>query len=227
MSEVEKVIIGGLLSALVLIVPGFLFHVAPQFPGSLIGSLFGIAATVLFLLLLLYSVFKRIPWIKERFKKCLPLGTLLSFHVYAGTIGALLGIIHSGHKFQSLLGIALIILMLIVVATGFIGRYYLAQIGLELRDQQRELALLRNRYDSLVLAASNLENQTVVDPSGLSLGHLIGAISDLEFSISAREMLKKAFGRWVVLHIAAAIAMYVVLALHIWSSIYFGLRWIQ
>lgn len=227
MSEVEKVIIGGLLSALVLIVPGFLFHVDPQFPGSLIGSLFGIAASVLFLLLLAYSVVKRQPWIKERLKKYLPLNTLLSFHVYAGTIGALLGIIHSGHKFQSPLGVMLIILMLIVVATGFIGRYYLAQIGLELRDQQKELTFLRNRYDNLALAASNLENQAIVDPSGVSLEHLIGAISDLEFSISAREMLKKAFGRWIVVHIATAIAMYAVLALHIWSSIYYGLRWLQ
>lgn len=227
MTEVEKVIVGGLLSALALIVPVFLFHVVPQFPGSLTGSIFGIVAAALFLLLLFYSVVKRQPWIKEHLKKFLPLSTILSFHVYAGTIGALLGIIHSGHKFQSPLGIALVILTLTVVATGFIGRYYLAQIGLELRDQQKELAILRNRYDSLALAASSLENQAVVDPSGISLGRLIGAISDLEFSITAREMLKKAFRRWIVVHIAAAIVMYTVLALHIWGSIYYGLRWIQ
>lgn len=227
MSEVEKVIIGGLLSVLVLIVPLFLFHVAPQFPGSLIGSMFGIAAAALFLLLLFYSIVKRQPWIKERFTKFLPLNTILSFHVYAGTIGALLGIIHTGHKFQSPIGIALVIVMLLVVATGFVGRYYLAQIGLDLRDQQKELSVLRNRYDSLVLTASNLENQIVVDPSGISLNHLIVAISDLEFSIAAREMLKKVFGRWLILHIVTAIIMYVILALHIWSSIYYGLRWIQ
>jgi hypothetical protein len=227
MTEVEKVIIGGLLSVLALIVPIFLFHVAPQFPGSLTGSIFGIVAATLFLLLLFYSVVKRQPWVKEHLKKFFPLSTILSFHVYAGTIGALLGIIHSGHKFQSPLGIALVILMLMVVATGFVGRYYLAQIGVELRDQQKELAILRNRYDSLALAASSLENQTVVDPSGISLRRLIGAISDLEFSITEREMLKKAFGRWIVVHIATAIAMYAVLALHIWSSIYYGLRWLQ
>lgn len=226
MPEVEKVIVGGLLSALSLVVLGFFFHVAPQFPGSLIGSLFGIAAAILFLLLLSYSVAKRQPWIKEHIKPYLPLNTLLSFHVYAGAIGAILAIIHTGHKFQSPLGIILVSLMLIVVATGFIGRYYLAQIGLELHDQQKELTILRNRYDSLALAASNLENQAVIDPSGISLGELIGAIADLEFSISARDMLKRAFGRWIVIHITCSLAMYILLALHIWSSIYFGLRWI-
>lgn len=227
MTEIEKVIIGGLVSVIALVVPMFLFHVAPQFPGSFIGSLFGIVAAILFLLLLSYSAAKRQPWIKEHLTKFFSLSTILSFHVYAGAIGALLGIIHSGHKFQSPLGIALIILMLLVVASGFVGRYYLAQIGLELRDQQKELTILRNRYDSLVLAAGNLEDQAVVDPSGISLGHLIGAISDLEFSIASREMLKKAFWRWLILHIAAAIAMYAVLTLHIWSSVYYGLRWIQ
>jgi hypothetical protein len=226
MPEIEKVIIGSLLGVLALIVPGFLFHVAPQFPGSFIGSLFGIASAILFLLLLIYSVVKRQPWIKDHFKKFLSLGTLLSFHVYAGTIGAFLGIIHSGHKFQSPLGITLVILMLIVVATGYIGRYYLVQIGVDLREQQKELSFLRNRYDNLAIAASNLENQSVVDPSGIPIGEIIGAISDREFSISAREMLQKAFKKWIVLHIVASIAMYVVLTLHIWSAIYFGLRWI-
>lgn len=227
MSEIEKVILGGLLSALALTVLAFFFHVDPQFAGSLTGTLIGIAATVLFLALLFYSLVKRVPWVKERLNKSLTLTRALSFHVYAGLIGALLGIIHSGHKFQSPIGTALIILMLIVVVTGFIGRYYLAQIGVELHDQQRELSILRNRYDSLVMTASNLQDQAVVDPSGISIDHLLGAISDLEFSITAREMLKITFGRWLIVHIATAITLYALLALHIWSSIYYGLRWIQ
>ncbi|KTC80167.1 Ferric reductase like transmembrane component [Legionella cherrii] len=226
-TEAEKVIVGGLLSALALMVPMFLFHVAPQFPGSFIGFLFGVAAATLFVLLLAYSLVKRYPWIRERFKRVISIGTVLSFHVYAGTLGALLGIIHSGHKFQSPLGITLIILMLTVVATGFVGRYYLAQIGLELSDKQKELTILRNRYDSLVHSARNLENQAVVDPSGIAFTHLLGAISDLEFSITAQDLLKKAFGRWLIVHIVTAIAMYAALALHIWSSIYYGLRWLS
>jgi len=226
MTESEKVTVGGLLSALVLIVPAFLFHVAPGFPGSLAGSLFGIAAAALFLLLLLYTAVKRVPWIKDRTQRFMPVGALLTFHVYAGAAGGLLGIIHSGHKFQSPLGIGLVVVMLTVVASGFVGRYYLAQIGQDLRDQQGQLKVLRNRYDGLALAASGLEDQAVVDPSGMSLDHLIGAISDLEFSVTSREVLKRVLARWVVLHIVAAIAMYTLLALHVWGAIYYGLRWL-
>ena len=47
MKETEKLAVGALVSALVLAVPGFLFHVAPRFPGSLAGSLIGIAGAVL------------------------------------------------------------------------------------------------------------------------------------------------------------------------------------
>ncbi|MEV9017255.1 hypothetical protein AB0044_26720, partial [Klebsiella pneumoniae] len=92
-------------------------------------GLFGIAAALLFVLLLVYSVVKRQAWVKERTQRLVSLGGLLIFHVYAGAIGALLGIVHSGHKFQSPIGIALVIAMLTVVVTGFIGRYYLAQVG--------------------------------------------------------------------------------------------------
>lgn len=226
MTEAEKVTIGGLLSAIVLIVPAFLVHSAPGFPGSLTGSLFGIAAAALFLLLLAYSAAKHLPWIKERAERYLSIGAILTFHVYAGAIGALLGIIHSGHKFESPLGIALTLSMLTVVASGFVGRYYLAHIGQDLRDQQKELGVLRTRYDSLALSAVELWEQAVVDPNGIRLGLLVGAISDLEFAISARETLKRTLARWVVLHIAASISMYALLVLHVWSAIYYGLRWL-
>lgn len=226
MTESEKVIVGGLLSALVLIVPAFLFHDAPRFPGSLAGGVLGIAAATLFLLLLFYSAVKRLPWVEKRTKKHFSTGAVLTFHVYAGTLGALLGIIHSGHKFQSPLGIALVLAMLMVVGSGFVGRYYLAQVGQDLRDQQKELAILRNRYDSLALGATEIKDQAVVDPSGAPLGQLLGAMSDLEFGITTREVLKRTLARWIVLHIAAAIAMHALLVLHIWSGFYYGLRWL-
>ena len=35
-----------------------------------------------------------------------------------------------------------------------------------------------------------------------------------------------AFNRWIIVHIASAILMYVLLVLHIWSEIYYGLRWL-
>lgn len=226
MTEREKITVGGLLSVLVLAVPAFLFHTAPRFAGSLTGGLFGIAAALLFVLLLIYSAVKRLPWLKERTKDYFSVGAVLTFHVYVGAIGALLAIIHTGHKFQSPLGIALTSAMLTVVASGFVGRYYLASIGAELRDDQKQLGVLRTRYDGLVGAAAGSKEQAASDLKGVPLEHLLGAMSDLELAITGRETLKRRLRRWVVLHIGASVLMYVLLTLHIWSGIHYGLRWL-
>lgn len=226
MSESEKITVGGLLSVLILTVPAFLFHTAPRFAGSLAGGLFGIAAALLFVLLLIYSAVKRVPWVKERTKNYFSTGAVLTFHVYAGAIGALLAIIHTGYKFQSPLGITLTVALLTVVASGFIGRYYLATIGSKLRDDQKQLGILRTRYDGIVQAAEGSKEQAAADLKGVPLEHLLGAMSDLEFAITGRETLKRSLRRWVILHIGASVLMYALLALHIWSGIHYGLRWL-
>lgn len=81
---------------------------------------------MLFVLLLAYSLVKRCLWVKGRVTRHASLRAILSLHVYAGVIGALLGIVHTGHKFNSPLGIALVVAMLAVVfsgvATGYAGR---------------------------------------------------------------------------------------------------------
>lgn len=227
MTETEKVTIGGLIGALALLVPAFVIHTAPRFPGSLTGSVIGIVAAALFLLLLLYTAVKHTPRLKQRLTGRVSLSALMSFHAYAGSIGAVLGIVHSGHKFESPLGVALVVTMLIVVFTGFIGRYYLSQVGQELRLQQHELKLLRDRFDTFALtAAAQATGLAASGPGGLPLDQLVGAISDLEFAIMAREAIKRTLARWLVVHIGAAIAMYGLLVVHVWSSVYFGLRWL-
>jgi hypothetical protein len=223
-NETEKLTVGVLVGGLALLVPGFLLHVSPRFPGSLTGSLIGIAGAVLLLFLLVYSMVKRSAWVKAWVTKYVRMGAILSFHIYAGVIGALLGIIHSGHTFYSPLGIGLVSAMLVVVFSGFVGRYYLVHLGTDLREQQSMLAVLRTRYDAVAGALASGPAPAVW--ADASLPGLLGAIADLEYAIGARELLKRTLSRWTVLHVGAAIVMYSLLSLHIWNGIYFGLRWL-
>jgi len=227
MTETEKVTIGGLIGTLTLLVPAFLFHTAPRFPGSLAGGAIGIIAALLFVLLLLYTAIKHQPRLKVRLAERLSLSAILSFHAYAGSIGAVFGVIHSGHKFESPLGLALVTSMLVVVFTGYIGRYYLSQVGQEQKLQQSELKLLRDRFDALTSTmTAKPDSNAASGPVGLPLDQLLGAISDLEFAIMARNAIKRTLARWLVVHIGSAIVMYGLLAIHVWSSVYFGLRWL-
>ncbi|MBI2739029.1 MAG: iron reductase [Rhodospirillales bacterium] len=237
MSEAEKQTVGALVSVLVLVAPGFLLHEAPRFPGTLAGGLLGVAGATLFAALLVYSLVKRSSWLRARVTKHASLRALLSFHVYAGVVGALLGILHSGHAYRSPLGIALVAAMLTVVLSGFVGRYYLAQAGADLREQQTMLAVLRARFDRLAVATATAPPHSgtadaLMRPASDSSAsvpprRLLGAIADLEHAIDGREALNRVLSRWTVLHIAAALVMYPLLALHIWNGIYFGLRWLR
>lgn len=230
MNDTEKLTMGGLVSVLALVVPGFLLHVAPRFPGSLIGGMFGIAAAALFVLLLAYSVVKRSAWMKAHVTRHASLRAILAFHVYAGVVGALLGIVHSGHTFRSPVGIALVASMLTVVFSGFAGHYVVLQLGTDVRDQQARLAVLRPRYDAVAAALAGLPvaAPAVAAPAfaDIALPRLIGAIAELEHSIADREALKRTLSRWVVVHVGAALIMYSLLALHVWNGIYNGLRWL-
>ena len=218
--------VGTVLTMVALFVPGFLLHSAPRFPGSLAGGLLGIAGALLFVLLLAYTLTKRIPWLRRHTS---PRGTL-SFHVYAGAAGAAFGILHTGHKYQSPLGIALVVAMLIVVLSGFVGRYYLVELGAGIRDQQRELGVLRTRYDTIASATALQRGGDAVDAAEqgtVPVSALVDGIVGLEHTIGEREMLKRVLTRWIILHIVAALVLYPMLALHVWSAIYYGLRWLR
>lgn len=228
MAGKERLAIGMTLTMVVLFVPGFLLHAAPRFPGSLIGGVLGIAGALLFVLLLAYSLIRRIPWLKRRAS----LRAMLSFHVYAGAVGAALGILHTGHQYQSPLGIVLVTSMLLVVLSGFAGRYYLAEIGTDIREQRQELGVLRTHYDLIIASGiatvlpGDAPPAAATPAPGVPIPALVAGIADLEYAISRREALKRTLARWVVLHVVAAIVLYPLLALHVWSGIYYGLRWL-
>ena len=85
---------------------------------------------------------------------------------------------------------------------------------------------LRDLYDKVAAG------QRISEADGLRLFeskdlNAVGAIADLEHAIGRHEALNRALSRWTVLHIAAALVMYPLLALHIWNGIYFGLRWLR
>ena len=56
---------------------------------------------------------------------------------------------------------------------------------------------------------------------------LAESVADLEYSIRTHELLKRWFSLSLIAHIILSVTMYVLLAAHIYSGIYFGLRWFK
>ena len=252
MVERERAIVTGLVLLLVLLTLGFYVHRDPRFPGSLTGGVLGISAAALMLVPLVYLLIKRIPPLKRAVTPAVSMRTLLAIHIYAGVLAPILGILHSGHKFQSSLGIALTAMMLIVALSGFVGRYLMVQIATGTLDQRKLLSGLRREYDR---AADDLVRNPVqaevlrplagffgrlaapffVKDAGGPTGpaaaaaralRLSESMADVEYAIKSHDVAKSAFGRWLACHIVIAIVLYALLAMHVWSVWYFGIRWL-
>ena len=125
MKERDRLVVSGLVVLLLLLWLGFLVHRDPRFAGSFWGGVLGVSGAVLILVPLAYSLVKRVKWIQDRVWRRVTMRTLLAWHIYAGILGPILALLHTGHKFNSPLGIALTAMMLLVVLSGFTGRYLL------------------------------------------------------------------------------------------------------
>jgi hypothetical protein len=246
----ERTLIGGLLVLQLVLLLGFLVHRSPRFPGSAIGGTLAVAAALLIVLpTLVYSAVKRIDFARRFVLARVSLGTLLNWHVYTVTTGSILAIIHTGHRFESNLGIALTFMMLVTVFSGFIGRYFLAFAVTELHEKRDLLNRLATEYNQIVGQVRGQPDLVYAASHGYirrAFNSFLGAdfflprektqmsrravrlaesIADLEYAIQTHELLKKRTSRWLVVHIATSLVFFVLLGLHIWSGIYFGIRW--
>ena len=242
----EGIIVGGVVCVLLLAWLGFLVHRAPRFAGSGLGAVFGIAGALLMLVPLAYTIAKRIPFLNARISPHVSLQAWLNLHVYTGILGPLLAIIHTGHKYDSWLGISLTAVMLLVVVSGFAVRYLLTYVAHEITDKLALLQTARGDLDSAwgslehspaatkvlpeapVLAAGLASLGIEIRPGGPAgeVTRIAESVADLEYAVRLHEFFKRWFRRALTLHIVLSVMLYVLLALHIGSGIYFGLRWL-
>lgn len=252
MQERERTVATGMVFLMLILWLGFVVHRSPRFAGSLWGGMLGVAGGVLMLVPLVYLVIKRVPPLKKAVTRRVPMHTLLAWHVYAGILGPILVLLHTGHKFESPLGIALTAMTLIVVLSGFVGRYLMRQISQEIRDKQALRAGLETQYQQVAdelaqypycapafqpfasivprllapLFVPSIEGaSTVAMTRSVRAVQLTESIADVEYAVKTHELFKRVFAKWLKLHIALSIVLYILLALHVWAGIHFGLRW--
>lgn len=88
---------------------------------------------------------------------------------------------------------------------------------------------MRALPDAPAVAASLASLGLGVRPGGPAgeVTRIAESVADLEYSVRMHEFLKRWFSRSLKLHIFLSVILYMLLALHIWSGIYFGLRWLR
>lgn len=245
----ERLIAGSLTLLLLVIWLGFWIHVDPRFPGSVPGVALGAAGAALMLVPYWYSVVKRTAALRKWVERRMSIGSFLTVHIYAGIAGAVLGMLHTGHRFQSPIGIALTALMLVIVLSGVIGRYLWGYLSDELREKKSLLDRLEQRYRALALELeSTADGAPIVRFMARPFVRLIAplllprpersalfvagevldvtqSMADVEYAIKGSETIRRIFGYWLRLHLVLSCVFLALLIAHIGVSLAYGLGW--
>ena len=238
-----------LMSFLTLVWLGFLFHRDPRFAGSLTGGILAVLGSVLLLVPAAYSLIKRVPALKQWVTRKISFANLLTIHIYSGFIGAILVLLHTGHKFNGMVATALTAFLLIVVFSGYIGRYLLGRISKEVSEKKVLLSSLQNELGArLKTVETSPEEREVLElfsgfisrvVSPFFLGRnsklsfprtrevlvLSEAVADVEYALATHNLFKRAFSVWLKVHIVLSAFFYFLLFLHVLAVYFFGLRW--
>ena len=248
MREREPLVAGGLVALLLVLWLGFLVHRDPRFAGSGWGGALGVSGAALMVASLAYSAVKRVRPLKAWVTRRVSMRAVLGWHMYAGLVGAILGLLHTGHKFDSPLGAALTAAMLVVVVSGYVGRHLMKQIALEVSEKKELLNRLEAVYRETagelaadpnqaalvrpwsgfwgrLVAALRLFPRTTRPPAAVRAMELAESMADLEYAIKTHDALRRWFAGWLRVHVVASALMYALLALHVWAGIHYGLRW--
>lgn len=149
-------------------------------PGGRLGILYGIAGSSLMVVMLVYSVRKRVRFLRK-------LGSLrhwLDFHIVCGIFGPLFILLHSSFKVGGLVAVSFWS-MVVVAASGVLGRFLYLQIPrrrsgdeLSLGDAEREIealgSTLRERFGVSEETLSRLDAVAARHaPAGASLPVLL------------------------------------------------------
>ena len=119
------------------------------------GQLFGITGTAVTLLTFLYVL-------RKKFRGLSRIGTQkrwLEAHIFCGIVGPVLITLHTALKFNGIVSVAYWS-MVLVVLSGFVGRYLYVRVPKTIRGKELSLEELSARADEL---AAELESSSIPD----------------------------------------------------------------
>jgi hypothetical protein len=128
-------------------------------PSGLVGHLFGIGGFVLMLVPIIYSLRKKLP----RLRNAGSMKTWLEVHIFCGIVGPVFVTFHTSFRFNGVVSVAYWS-MVVVVLSGFVGRYLWVRIPRSLRG----LEMTRAQLDARAEALSARLSEAALPPALLS-----------------------------------------------------------
>jgi hypothetical protein len=155
-----------------------------------------------------------------------PRGTMrawLQLHIFTGIVGPYLVLLHTAWSFSGMAG-ALTVLVLIVVFSGFLGRYIYTAVPRTADGAILEAEEIGRMLDAAKAeaAAAHAEG-TKRDPAAIHRERVAaGRLRQLERQMAALRWARRALATWHTIHIPIGMAMFVTAGVHIVAALYYA-----
>jgi hypothetical protein len=199
---------------------GYANAVSVPAASGLLGHLLGIVGFTLMLMTeTLYSLRKRAM---RR-----PRGSMrawLQFHILTGIVGSYLVVLHSAWSFNGLAG-WLTFMTVVVVASGFVGRYIYTAVPRTADGAVIETQDLLAQLDAVRLEASQPPPvDGSISPVAVRSREQAAArrLRDLERQMAALRWARRTLATWHAIHIPLGMALFVMAFAHIGAAVYYA-----
>jgi len=176
------------------------------------GHLLGILGFILMLMTeTLYSLRKR-----SRLARWGRMSSWLQFHIFTGIVGPYMVLIHSSWKFNGLAGITMLLTVIIVVS-GFIGRYIFTSIprtldGIEIEtgELEKQIARLESEIHARTVSRSR------------EIKRLVQEKQTLERQVQSLGTTRRMMSLWHAIHVPIGLALFAAAFIHSAAAIYYA-----
>jgi hypothetical protein len=189
---------------------------------GLFGHLIGVIGFLLMLMTeTFYSLRKRS--LIARWGK---LSSWLEFHIFTGIVGPYMVLLHTSWKFNGLAGV-LTLMTLIVVASGFVGRYIYTAIprtadGVEMESAEIKRLIAAIEYNIKTVQADQGENQPAAKQNIKRLKQLTRRRQILNRQMASIATARRLLSLWHTIHIPIGMLVFTTAIFHIIAAIYYA-----
>ena len=182
------------------------------------GHMVGVVGFILMVMTeLLYSMRKR-----SRTARWGKMSDWLEFHIFTGLVGPFMVLLHSSWKFHGLAG-AVMLMTLVVVVSGFIGRYIYTAVprtadGVEVQTGELEAAIEEMNGEVQRMEGEKEGGEGVEE----RLGKLKKDRERLQQEVGRLARMRQMLAIWHTLHIPLGMALFTAAFIHIGAAIYYA-----
>ena len=180
-------------------------------PSGTGGHLLGVAGTLFLFSTLAYVARRRL----KRLAKSGPVARWLEIHIFCGVFGPILVTLHTSFKFNGVVSVAFWS-MVLVVLSGFVGRYLYVRIPKTIRGEELTLAELDQRVAEMAREAA----ESTLPPRQRAAIEKERRV--LVRRIARLDRTRRLFQLWHVFHRPLVWVMFLVFFVHLGVAVYFG-----